>query len=263
MNKIFTFWSHIKNIAGTNVIIVLLSLSISIVSAGDLNTVTWKKSYEKNGIEIFHQTDVEDAIVAMRGKTIIDAPLEKIISILLEPDYNRRKDWFENLLEYKLMSQPSPLKRILKITVDVPWPLKDRDFVYTADLATFPDKKTVILSYKSINNIVAEQKGLIRGTMQAIFNFKSIKGGEKTLLDLKTVVNPKGKISVGLINFVQKDFAFDMISNLRNLSVNPEILVLAEFQDIMTKRSLMRLCSSSRMKDYTPMGCLTTQPRGR
>ena len=69
--------------------------------------------------------------------------------------------------------------------------------------------------------------------METIFTLQSIENGEKTLLDVKTSVDPKGKVPVNIVNLVQKNFAYDMLTSLRSLGNNPEILVLAEFQDIV------------------------------
>lgn len=233
MNFNNTLSNRVKLLKRSCILLLWCSLLLTSLDAEDLGKVKWKKINVKNEIEVFRQSNPSERIVALRGKTIIDAPLEKIISILLEPDLERRKGWFENLIEYNLVKQPSPLKRILHITVDIPWPLKERDFVYSAVLTTYPKEKKVTLVYNSLENIVPEQDKIVRGKMESIFILQSLEYGEKTLVDARTLVDPKGKISANLVNFVQKNFAYDMLLNLRNLSDNPEILVLAEFQDIV------------------------------
>lgn len=228
------FLKKTENNAGIlhRVFLWVFFFSMSITSE-NLHSIQWETAYVKNGIEVYRQKNSEGGIVGMRGKTVIDAPVEKIISILLEPNYDRRKKWFENLLDYRLVEQSSPLKRILHIKVDVPWPLLDRDFVYSALLIADPGKKTVVLSYESVENIITKQQKVVRGQMESIFTLTSIENGTKTIFDVQSLVDPEGIIPKNIVNMVQKNFAYDMLINLRKLSIKPEIKVLDEFKDIM------------------------------
>src|SRR5690349_10221803 len=86
----------------------------------------WVKTGDDDGI-VSYKRDVRGTdIIALRGEGPVDAPLMRVVSVLL--DYARAPEWVDSLAEVRVVRMIGPLEFIEYDHVATPPILKDRDF---------------------------------------------------------------------------------------------------------------------------------------
>lgn len=201
-----------------------------------LDNIIWELNDIKDSIEIYREKDPDSDLVAVRGKCVINAPLAIILSLLIDTDYESQKEWVPNLIEFSEIESNSILDRLLYVHVDIPWPAHDRDFVYQAQILSFPEKNEIRLDYQSREEVKPKKKHVTRGYMKTLFILKRI-DNNSTSVDLRSLVDPEGAVPKWIVNFAQRNYSYNMFMKIREL-VNKKgssVLVLNEIKEILKK----------------------------
>ena len=124
--------------------------------------VTWTTLYFRQGILVEKGTVADSPYHALRGTGIVQAGIGRVISILYE--HNRAKEWVHQLVKSKGLRNDL-LSSVVWQRYDIPWPAKDRDFVYLAEPAIDESRKffqALMTDVTEINNRLtnAERTGL-------------------------------------------------------------------------------------------------------
>lgn len=188
--------------------LILVTCLVSLNSyAGD-----WKKTFEKDGIQVFKKDSKNSDIQSLKARGIVYAPIEKITTILRDID-NATK-WVPNLLERKYIQNISDTEAILYDVTAMPWPITDRDTVVHHTLVLSDDKKSVVLNFLSASNdLKPKVSGKVRAKIQTGY-IKFTPDGDKTDVEMSILVDPKGSIPAWAVNIVQVSMPYDFIKAL-------------------------------------------------
>src|ERR1051325_6857536 len=97
-----------------------------------LNTpVKWIKSSNAGGLNFYWSKVGGSQVIAFRGEGIVDAPIEKVASIII--DTTRGTEWIDSLVKSNVVRNISPTEFIEYDHVGIAFPfdslMSDRDFV--------------------------------------------------------------------------------------------------------------------------------------
>ena len=175
----------------------------------------WKKIHEKYGVEVFSKKIPGSPLLAFRGETIIDAPIERIYSVLVSLDPKVRLAWVDRLIGTANLEIISDHEGTIYHLFDLPWPVADRDYVLY--IKGYRDKETgrVYLNLRSVDHPDAPDPPGVRAiTTFTGYELIPLSKG-KTRVSVEVLTDPRGLIPSWLVNLVQKTWPSDTLHGLR------------------------------------------------
>jgi hypothetical protein len=161
----------------------------------------WKQVSDSNGINVSKTKIPGSKIVGFRGETSVYASAEKLMHVLVDNDH--RIDWVDRLKTSTVLETVSPYEYILYQEFKLPWPLKNRDFVYRGKATRMKDGR-VVLDLKSESHAKAPKTVGVRAELiNSKYTITPI-GKYKSKLEVEIFSDPKGAIPKWLVNLIQK-----------------------------------------------------------
>ena len=203
-------------------LVVFLLFTSQVVKAISTETkYKWSMAKEVDGIKIF-EADVKGAdVVAFRGETTLNFPIERVVSSLADMD--RKKEWMHDLKEVRTLEIIGPRVRIEYYHSGTPWPLSDRDFIYKAEFKYFPKAETFVLNLENAqHSSMPPIDGVVRGKIIES-NYYISKTGKPgvTKIAVEILVDPMGSVPKWLVNIFQKDWPRNTLTSLKRLMNDP------------------------------------------
>jgi len=195
-------------------VVLCLALSSAGVS-GELSPgPEWVEVSRSPEITVYRKEMPGSPIFAYRGEAEIQAPLDKVVAVVT--DTERRTEWAERVKVARVVQRISPLEKIEYVATQVPWPLKDRDFVVHSRLIPDRQAKTLRIEVRSTETPLSPlMPNHVRGWIyRSDFVLRSVDEGRKTHISSETHLDPKGAVPAWIINFVQKSFPQKSVANL-------------------------------------------------
>jgi len=184
---------------------VLFFLSIN---TGTSQTSAWEIRKQEDGITVYTRSVEGFDINELKAEMTIDAPIDKIVSILLDiPNYPK---WAYSYSEAKILKREGDMS-IIYIVMDIPWPMADRDNV--VKMVKFEKGDTVTIKSKSIPDYIEIKDNITRIPYHA-GSWTLIKKGEKTEAILKTHALPGGEAPDWIINMFLTDGPYESLKAL-------------------------------------------------
>jgi hypothetical protein len=208
--------------------VVLFSAAPRAATADD-----WKPITNEHGVEVYRRTLPSTGIVAFRGIGIIDAPLWRVASILL--DTRRAPEWADSLKESRVVRRLSANAYVEYNHLAMPFVVKDREFVSDVTIEVDANTRTFALVYRPTHDTVAVSPRCVRGEILAgRFEAVSIDEGRRTRLTAELQADPKGLLPAWLVNVFQRGWPVTTFEHLRAQTQKPDIVMPAEFEDVLT-----------------------------
>jgi len=181
----------------------------------------WTMVKKVDGIQIFEADVKGQDVVAFRGETTLNFPIERVVSSLA--DMERKEEWMHDLKEVKTLQIINPRVRIEYYHSGTPWPLSDRDFIYRAEFKYFPNVETFVLNLKnSEHEAMPKRSGIVRGKIiESNYYISKTKNAGVTKMAVEILVDPMGSVPKWLVNIFQKDWPRNTLTNLKKLMNDP------------------------------------------
>lgn len=197
----------------------------------------WKFIEEENGVSTFEKITKGDELVAFRGEVLIQAPLKKVATILV--DQQLQKQWVDAYVEGKNISQKSEFEYVQYSQTKLPWPFQNRDFVFNAYAKIDTDPNTMVLVMNSIDDpLMPPRDEVVRGEIiQSYYYLKELKGLTATRLVVEMKVDPKGSIPLWLVNLSQKRWPHNTLMAIKKLSLKDDLKVLPKLELIFGSKN--------------------------
>lgn len=172
---------------------------------------SWDLEKEKNGITV-HTREVEGSeLKEFRGKIKLKADLNTVVSLIEDnPNY---VTWFKDCKHAEAVKVLNTKEKYIYIQNGAPWPVNDRDFVVHTVFSQDKTTGTVTYTIRSIPNIVAEKKGLIRGTLKGFW--KLVPAGDEIEVTYQILSDPGGSIPSSIANFVVVDIPYETLKKMK------------------------------------------------
>jgi hypothetical protein len=207
------------------------------VSLSD-SVVKWNQCSDDNGLTTYWANVEGSQVIAFRGEGIVNAPIEKVASIII--DTTRGAEWINSLVLSKVVRNISDTEFIEYDHVGIPFPfdqvISDRDFV--SDVNIKYDAKTgwMTVSYKPTTDPDAPTlKKYTRGIIDCEFKLVRMSFPNQTYVEARVFTDPKGSIPKWLVNFFQQGWPQDTFEGLRNQAKKTDINTLPVVAELMGK----------------------------
>jgi len=182
----------------------------------------WQKIKTMSGVDLYTGKVEGQDLVAFKGEAVIEAPLEKVATLLYEMELKPK--WMYKVVESKVLRYTSELSRIEYNQTSAPWPLQNRDFVFEVKVSFSPDKKKIFLDLSNTEDPLAPtRENVVRGAiLRGHYELEQLENNKtKFLVEIHS--DPKGSIPTWLVNVFQRNWPYKTISNLENYLKNNEI----------------------------------------
>lgn len=198
-------------------ILFLGSYLYSGISRADIKQWTdkgWEFMEDKEGIKTYRKTYPNSPVKGVGGEAEIDAPIGKILWVLM--DHAHKSEWIDKFKEARTLEETSPLTHIQFAAFSMPFPVSDREFVYSYDFKVDSDLNAVVVDVKSVETDKAPpvREGAVRGEI-VDGRYILIPEGDKTFVQAEYLADAKGSLPTWIVNMVQKHWPFKTLDALR------------------------------------------------
>lgn len=176
--------------------------------------VDWKKIKDEDGIVVYRGDIKKSPVVAFRGVGEIKASVKAVTSVLYNID--RKLEWVSKIKTAKIIRTTSDFEVVEYNETHAPWPINNRDFLFTARLIPENNWKKITIEMTSVeDSLMPAQKGIVRGKIHSSrFVLQENKNGH-TNLAVEIHADPMGMIPKWLANLFQKHWPYQTIQNMR------------------------------------------------
>jgi hypothetical protein len=116
-----------------------LSIAMLHTSFTSINE-SWEEAYTKNETVIYTRT-TENGIKEFKAITTMNVSMKTVLAVMV--DYKSHPDWMRAIQKCDLVNQVTSRTRYLYYSIDMPWPLWDRDLVSKSTF--YPQKNGSVL----------------------------------------------------------------------------------------------------------------------
>jgi len=194
----------------------------------------WKPVASDHGVEIYRRTVPGSDVVALMGVGIVDAPVWKVASILL--DTKRAPEWADSLKESRVLRRIGPTAYVEYNHIGLPLIIRDRDFVSEVQIDVDAAARTFALVYRPSGDGVPAPTHNVRGEILAgRFEAVSVERGARTRLTAEVQADPKGLLPTWIVNMFQRNWPVTTFERLRLQAAKPDIAMPADFRDVLSQ----------------------------
>ena len=186
----------------------------------------WIRTGTSDGIATFKRDVPGSAIIALRGEGVVDAPIARVTSVLL--DYERAPEWVDSLEEARLIRILPPNEFIEYDHLATPPLFTDRDFVCRGRIEVDARLQTFTMSLWPATDPDVPVGAYIRGTLRGYWKLRAIENGAKTHVIAEMNGDPKGDIPKWLVNVFQSAWPHNTLTSLCAQVTKPDIRILPQ-----------------------------------
>ena len=192
----------------------------------------WTLYDSRDGIQVFREEVEGSPLLAFRGETIIEAPLSKVASILV--DTSRYMEWIDKIKDLRLLSPQSSKHFTCYLEIGTPPLVTNRDFVidYTTHVRS---DGSFVMEMKSGSDALEPNTGFVRAKLFNSAYTLTRLGPNQTKIVAEIHTDPKGFLPTYVVNLFQKDWPYNTLTALKKI-VSGHVNENAEIIDAL-KRS--------------------------
>jgi hypothetical protein len=197
----------------------------------------WQHLTTEKDIEVYRGLIPDSPLVGFKGKSVIEAPLAKVLSVVY--DVEKIKEWLSDVKELKVLERRPNFGKVEYNRTKAQWPVRDRDFVYQVSVQIQHETKGVEILIESTEHPDAPNpKGVVRGELRSSRYFLKALDDKRTFLEVEIFADPKGSVPKWMVNLVQKSWPINTISGIRKISLDPAYQIHPDIiQAIETKKN--------------------------
>lgn len=220
------------------------SLALSVYAAPPKPDVSWEDPNIKNGILIEKGLVAGSPYHAFRGTGVVQTNIGQVISTLY--DLRRASEWVYKLAATKAL-QDENLSMVVWQRFNLPWPVKDRDFVYFAEATYDADKKYFLASMSDITDTkillteverdrIPDQSCCIVGKL--IYSSWEIlaTGTESSCVRVEVMFDAKGDVPEFFVKRFLRKWPYGTIRGLQAQALKKDIPVHEIFGNLVAER---------------------------
>lgn len=187
------------------------SILISIISLSSFSA-EWELEKNKDGIKVYTRDVSGSDIKEYKAYATVHSDRITIARVLTRVgDF---QNWMPNVETSRMVKQLSSTSLVCHYTVDMPWPIDNRDVVLNLSLETDNDKGISIVHLEENLSDYAEVPGYIR-MKRARGYWKLTSNGDYTDVIYQFHADPGGSLPTSVINMFIVDGPYDAIQALR------------------------------------------------
>lgn len=195
--------------------VMFFGVLLTVPSAVSAAEYPWELKKDEDGIRV-HVRKVEgSAILEYKGTVTVDAGIEAAVRLF--EDDERTTEWFEECTESRTLKEEAPETKIIYFAIHMPWPVKDRDAVFSRVRTKDPATGAVRYETSALPGDYPEQKGKVRmSAMKGLWSFTPVAGGGTEII-YQEHSEVGGHIPAWLVNKLAVNIPFNSLARFREL----------------------------------------------
>ena len=206
---------------------------LSILLASSISSAVlegWEHTGTSDGVATYRKEVPGDPVVAFRGEGLIDAPLVRVASVVM--DCNRTKEWVHQLVQCTLVKKLSSREYIVQNHLGMPSFLTDRDFVTQSKVEVDVAKGYLQITLDSVESPDAPVGQFVRGVLHGKWTLESRENGTKTFVVAEMHGDPKGAVPKWLVNLFQKAWPTKTFAALKKQVEKKDIKIVPAVAEV-------------------------------
>jgi len=180
----------------------------------------WKMAKDKNGIRVYTRPSPQSAFKEFRGVMETDAPMNAIVAALIDVD--SYPEWMPNAASSEVLSASGDTELTYRLITDAPWPVQDRDGVYTMRFERERDSEVIVVHMGVVPELLPADPDYVRIQMlEGYWRLQPL--ADKTVrVAYQVLTDPGGEVPVWMVNTTVVNQPFKTLTALRERVVLPE-----------------------------------------
>lgn len=202
----------------TRALILLVLLSPALLFASQESEQGWKLVSDRNDIKVYMKHTDDSRLKTFKGVTRVKQSDEYSAVALLE-DYDNYPAWLHLIDSATEIKRNTPLRRWVRFTTQLPWPLRDREAVVEARVVhtVTPDEESMAAVIVNAPDALPENDDYIRFPEIEGFIKATRLGDDEAEVVYQIVLDPGGYIPAWLVNILMRDAPYFTLEKLRRI----------------------------------------------
>jgi hypothetical protein len=202
--------NNLKRFISVFCLIQVLSFSLAAQS--------WEFKKEKDGIKLYTCTEAGKSLKSYKGVTDIQAPAEKIFTLL--EDVYHTEWWDKSITQIKVLHYEKNKMAQYYLVYDLPWPVTDRDLCVDVKVTIDPVSGVSKITAVPLPGVIPEHEDMVRiKEYRQTWTVKPV-GKDMAHVELEGYVDPAGSIPDWLSNMLIVDSPLSVINGVKQRMVN-------------------------------------------
>ncbi len=181
-----------------------------------LHSDAWRLDFDQDGIRIYTKAQPDSVYHAFKAETILNVPLHHVMAVMAQP--GSCVEWVHGCIESWGLREENFNKRYAYSVNDLPWPVRDRDYVLEINTSNDPAQNTIMMDMYAVTDELPPKEGLIRVTRQEThYIFKPL-GDDQTHMIWLQHTDPSGALPSWLVNALIVDIPFKSMKALEKVA---------------------------------------------
>lgn len=186
---------------------LLLCAPLSSASAQD-----WQEIYVDDGVTVSKAEMEGTRLVAFKGQTTFDHDAAEVLYVLMDNDH--RLEWVGRLYDNQVLEQATPYEYVLYQAFELPFPFKNRDYVYRGQVTQDPSTGVITLAMGSIEYPDApETVGVRADLVNSRYRITPL-GAGRAQVEVEILTDPAGAMPIWLVNLIQRSWPYDTLTGI-------------------------------------------------
>ena len=173
--------------------------------------LAWRTIDTADGITVSKAVVEGSPFVAFKGETVMDAPMERVLFVLLDNDH--RIEWVDRLYKNQLLESVSPYDYVLYQAFELPV-FSDRDYVYHGLATRDPGTGVVTLEMRSVDHPKAPPTVGVRAKLVDSRYVLTPVGPAQTRVEVEICTDPMGSMPAWIVNLIQRSWPRDTLNGI-------------------------------------------------
>jgi hypothetical protein len=192
-------------------LLILVCACLSVSSLTEAVAKGWEKVGTYDDVKVSRKTVKGSPLLAFRGVTEVDVPIDIIIGTFADP--KQRRHWVDRYKEHKTIKKTETSESYW-IQFKLPPLISNRDYVLKSDAKIDKAGGVIEIKIKSITHKDYPEDCCVRAeAKQTYYKFTAL-SAKRTKLEVEVHTDPKGLLPNWLINIIQKKWPSKTLSNL-------------------------------------------------
>ncbi len=192
---------------------VLFLLGLLVCTSAAAEELGWRLRKDSEGIKVYTRKVEGSPVLEFRAETTLDVSRDKVVAFYEQIE--RYKEWFSDCTGARLLETKSPNEALIYFTMDMPWPVADRDSAYRR--VKTEEGGDIVFRLSEAPDAYPRQPDFVRiPYLKVEWHFRELPDG-RTWVSFQQHCDTGGHIPAAIVNRLCVNIPFKTFGNLRAL----------------------------------------------
>jgi START domain len=173
----------------------------------------WELQKDKENIKVYTKKVDGFSMKSSKVTSVLETTIPRLVAVMMDADNFYKV--ISGSKSSKLLKIINDTERIYYVSTEAPWPVSDRDGVYSMTFSQNPNTESVTITVGCLPDYIPEKEGYVRvPASEGVWKFTPLSNG-KVEVTYHYVADPGGSIPAWLANSSVVNIPFETIKNLK------------------------------------------------